>query len=65
MLFAGPPNLVESVIPQLGHGSSIIGSIVSADELGGPGHVAVVDEFGQELSLTDGGWDHFTRGSTE
>ncbi len=59
LLFAGPPDLVEPVVSQLGEGSAIIGAIVPAHELGGPGRVVVVDDSGRDLSLSGGGWDHF------
>ncbi len=59
LLFTGPPEIVERLVPQLGEGSAIIGTIVSPNELGGPGRVAVTDSTGRELSLSDGGWDHF------
>ena len=59
LLFTGQPEIVKELVSRLGGGSSIIGSIVSADEAGGVGRVAVVDEAGVELPVADGGWDHF------
>ena len=59
LLFAGPPEVVGQLIPKLGKGSAVIGTVVPPDELGGSGRVAVVDDAGRELSLSDGGWDHF------
>ena len=59
LLFAGPTDLVESLMPQLGEGSAVIGSIVAAEDGGVPGRVAVVDDAGQEISMTGQGWDHF------
>ena len=59
LLFTGPPDMMEPLIPQLGEGAAVIGSIVPPEELGGPGCVAVVDDTGRELSLSGGGWDHF------
>ena len=59
LLFAGPPDVVRPLIPRLGEGSAVIGTIVPSEELGGPGRVSVVDDAGRELSLSGGGWDHF------
>ena len=59
LLFAGPPDVVRSLIPGLGEGSAVIGTIVPPEELGGTGRVAVMDDAGRELSLSGGGWDHF------
>ena len=59
LLFTGPPHRVEPLIPELGEGAAVIGSIVPPEELGGPGRVAVMDSAGLEISLSGGGWDHF------
>ncbi len=59
LLFTGPPGVVGPLIPQLGEGSAVIGTIVPPENLGGPGQVMVVDDRGRELSLSGGGWDHF------
>ena len=59
LLFAGPPDVVRPLIPRLGEGSAVIGTIMPSEELGSPGRVEVVDESGRELSLSGGGWDHF------
>ena len=59
LLFAGPPGVVRPLIPRLGEGSAVIGTIVPSEEMGSPGRVAVVDDAGRELSLAGGGWDHF------
>ena len=59
LLFTGPPGVVGPLIPQLGEGSAVIGTVVSPEELGGAGRVAVLDDTGRELSLSGGGWDHF------
>ncbi len=61
LLFTGPPEVVESLMPQLGEGGAVIGSILPPEEPAGPGRVAVVDDAGRELSLPGGGWDHFGR----
>ena len=59
LLFAGPPDVVTPLIPQLGEGSAVMGTIAPSEELGSPGRVSVVDDAGRELSLSGGGWDHF------
>ena len=59
LLFTGPPDIVKSLTPLLGGGSSVIGSIVDAEDGGGPGRVAVVDDQGREVSPEGHGWDHF------
>ena len=59
LLFVGPPDVVSPLIPQLGEGSAVIGTVVSSEELGGGSRVVVVDEAGRQLSLSGGGWDHF------
>ncbi len=61
LLFAGRPEMVEPLVAQLGEGSAVIGTVVPAEELGGPGRVSVADAAGRELSLSVGGWDHFRR----
>ena len=38
------PTLWRPLIPQLGEGAAIIGTIVPPEELGGPGRVAVIDD---------------------
>ena len=63
LLFTGPPEAVEPLIPRLGEGSAVIGTVAPQEESVGPGRVAVVDDAGRELSLSGGGWDHF--GQTE
>lgn len=59
LLFTGPPDVMEPLIPQLGEGSAVIGTVVSPEELGGAGRVVVLDDTGRELSLSGAGWDHF------
>ena len=59
LLFTGAPDLVESLIPQLGEGAAVIGTITDAVAPAGAGRVSVVDDAGRELSLSGGGWDHF------
>ena len=61
LLFSGPPDVVRMLIPRLGEGSAVIGTVVPPEELGGAGLVAVVDDAGEELPLPGGGWDHFGR----
>lgn len=58
LLFAGPPDLVESIIPQLGEGSAVIGRIETAGSDGIPGRVLVVDDAGCEIPAAGHGWDH-------
>ena len=62
LLFTGPTDIVRELLCGLGEGCAIIGSVVSAEEAGGVGRVAIVNEEGVELSVLDGGWDHFSRG---
>ena len=61
LLFTGPPGVVEPIIPQLGEGSAVIGSIEAVGEADALGRAAVVDDAGQEISLAGRGWDHFGR----
>ena len=62
LLFTGPPDILEPLIPQLGEGSAVIGHIEAAGPAYSPGEVLVVDDDGREVSLDGKGWDHF-RGS--
>ena len=62
LLFTGLTDIVKELLPGLGEGCAIIGSVVSAEEAGGVGRVAVMNEEGVELSVRNGGWDHFGRG---
>lgn len=59
LLFAGPPDLVALLIPQLGEGGAVIGSIVEAEDGENPARVAVVDDAGAVISPAGHGWDHF------
>ena len=59
LLFTGPPDIVESLIPRLGDGSAVIGSIVEAGVGVEPGRVTGLDDAGREISLAENGWDHF------
>ena len=59
LLFTGPPEVVEPLIPRLGEGSAVIGTVAPQGESVEPGRVAVIDDAGRELSLPGGGWDHF------
>ena len=65
LLFTGPPDVVEPLIPQLGEGSAIIGSIQAAGDGRKPGQVTVVDDAGQEISPAGRGWDHFRQAQPE
>ncbi len=58
LLFTGPPDIVESLVPGLGEGSAVIGTIVEAGECGGPGNVKVLDDTGREIPPVWQGWDH-------
>ena len=64
LLFTGPPAVVAPLIPRLGDGAAVIGTITAetaadADAPPGGGRVTVVDDAGREISLSGGGWDHF------
>lgn len=61
LLFTAAPELAETLLPDLGEGAAVIGSVVAADEPGMIGKVSVVDDAGEEISIGDGGWDHFGR----
>ena len=61
LLFTGPPDIVESLIPQLGEGAAIIGAVVRAEYDGGPGRVTVLDDTGREIPPAGRGWDHFRK----
>ena len=57
LLFTGPPEVVERLIPEMGEGSAIIGCIDDA----GPElrRVSITDDSGTEIEAGEGGWDHF------
>ena len=59
LLFTGPASIVEPLIPRLGEGSAVIGSIEPVREASQAGKVILVEESGDEMLLSGGGWDHF------
>ena len=66
LLFTGPPDTVAPLIPRLGDGAAIIGSITESiadvtapPDAPGGGRVTVTDDAGREIPLSGGGWDHF------
>ena len=58
LLFTGPASVVDSLIPGLGEGSAVIGSIEPAGEAAQPGKVIFVGESGDQMILSGSGWDH-------
>lgn len=62
LLFTGPPGVVEPLIPHLGEGSAVIGSIAEVGAGESPGKVTVVDDAGQPIASAGRGWDHFRKG---
>lgn len=58
LLFTGPASIVDPLIPGLGEGSAVIGSIEPANEASQAGKVILVGESGDELLLSGSGWDH-------
>ena len=59
LLFTGPASIVEPLIPGLGEGSAVIGSIEAVREASQAGKVILMDESGDDILLSGGGWDHF------
>ncbi len=59
LLFAGPAEVVELLMPRLGEGSGVFGSIEGVAETTESGRVTLVDDSGKEIPLTGKGWDHF------
>ena len=59
LLFTGPAPIVDSLVPRLGEGSAVIGSIEPINEDSQAGQVILVDESGDETLLSGSGWDHF------
>ncbi len=55
LLFTAPPAVLESVARADAVPIHVVGKIVE-----GPPDVTVLDADGRELSLADGGWDHFS-----
>ena len=58
LLFTGPASVVDSLIPGLGEGSAVIGSIEPAGEAAQAGKVIFVGESGDQMILSGSGWDH-------
>ncbi len=63
LLFTGPREIVDPLLPGLGEGAAIIGWIEPALDPGDVGAVKMVDDLGVEFSIADRGWDHFGRSS--
>ena len=59
LLFTGPAPVVEPLMPALGEGSAIIGSVEPVYERSQAGAVILVNGSGDETPLTGSGWDHF------
>ena len=59
LLFTGPAPVIEPIIPSLGEGSAVIGSIESVEDPSHSGQVVLVSDSGDEVPLTGRGWDHF------
>ena len=58
LLFTGPASVVDPLIPGLGEGSAVIGSIEPVRETSQAGKVILVGESGDEMLLSGSGWDH-------
>ena len=54
LLFAASPTIMKATLSRLPN-ATLIGEVVK----GTPGHVSVVVQEGQEVSVPRGGWDHF------
>ena len=61
LLFTGPERIVEPLIPLLGTGASVIGSIMEAEGPTASGQVWLMDGDGNEIVLSGRGWDHLHR----
>ena len=59
LLFTGPATVVEPLVPHLGEGSAVIGTIESVKGASQAGNVFLVSESGDEMLLSGSGWDHF------
>ena len=64
LLFAGPASVVEPLIPRLGEGSAVIGTIEPVEEPSRVGQVILVSDSGDEMPLSGRGWDHFQAGQS-
>lgn len=58
LLFTGPASIVDPLIPGLGEGGAVIGSIEPVKEDSQAGKVILVGESGDEMPLPGSGWDH-------
>ncbi len=58
LLFTGPSDAVESLIPQLGEGSGVIGTIEAVGDPKEAGRVTLMNDDGVEILLSGRGWDH-------
>ncbi len=58
LLFTGPSEIVEPLIPELGRGCAVIGTIESVADSSESGRVALLDDDGAEITLSGSGWDH-------
>lgn len=59
LLFTGPASIVEPLVPRLGEGSAVFGTIEPLSEASQAGQVILVGESGDEKILSGRGWDHF------
>lgn len=65
LLFTGPASIVDPLIPRLGEGSAVIGSIEPLKEGSKAGSVVLVSDSGDETLLSGSGWDHLQAASSE
>ena len=65
LLFTGPASIVEPLVPRLGEGSAVIGSVELVKEGSKAGSVVLVSDSGHETPLTGSGWDHLQAASSE
>lgn len=65
LLFTGPADLVDSLLPRLGEGSAVIGTVEAPTDRATVGSVVVEDDSGSPIALSGRGWDHFQRAATE
>lgn len=59
LLFTGPASIVDSLVPRIGEGSAVIGSIEPVNEDSQAGQVILMGESGDQMPLPGSGWDHF------
>ena len=55
LLFTAAPDLMQTVLPLLSAGATVIGEVLAGE----PGQVRLVDALGVEKVATRAGWDHF------